>query len=149
MVHLPDKLSSEHIRSEFKEGDILKWESFHGKKETKDRFFVLLTPASASEEAILAVTATTKVELYSDNVGKRKFRDYIFLKKGECEVFEKDTVIDLNWIESFSVQEMAKILGAGLKRSGCLSVLLIEKLNQKIKNSKLISIDYKKRILGM
>ena len=149
MVHLPDKLSSEHIRSEFKKGDILKWESFHGKKEIKDRFFVLLTPASASEEIILAVTATTKVELYTDDGGKRKFRDYILLKKGECEVFEKDTVIDLNWIEHFSVEEMAKILGAGLKRSGCLPVLLIEKLNQKINDSKLVSMEYKRRILGI
>jgi hypothetical protein len=149
MVHLPDKLSREHIISEFKKGDILRWESFHGKKEIKDRFFVLLTPASPSEGTILAVTATTKVELYADDGGKRKFRDYILLKKGECEIFDKDTVIDLNWIEHFSVEEMAKILGQGLKRAGCLSALLTEKLEQKIKDSKLISIDYKKRILGI
>jgi len=148
MVHLPDKLSLEHIRSEFKKGDILRWESFHGKKETKDRFFVLLTTAPSSDQTILAVTATTRIELYDDKEGKRKFRDYILLKKGECDVFGRDTVIDLNWVESFSVEEMAKILGEGLKKAGFLSVVHIKKLEEKIKDSKLISVEYKRRILG-
>ncbi|MDE1975294.1 MAG: hypothetical protein KGI49_02170 [Patescibacteria group bacterium] len=148
MVHLPDKLSEEHIRTQFKRGDILKWESFKGKKETKDRFFILLT-SPAGDPDILAVTATKRVELYADDGGKRRFRDFILVKKGSCKVFDRDTVIDLNWIEHFTIAEVSKLLGAGIVRAGALPVDFLGELDTKISKSSLISSDYKKRILGL
>ncbi|MBU6231753.1 MAG: hypothetical protein KGI45_02930 [Patescibacteria group bacterium] len=146
MVQLPPELSEEHVRTQFKKGDILRWESYPGKIEVKDRFFVLLTSCSESDD-VLAVTATKKVSLYMDADGKRKFRDFLFVPAGDSQCFEKDTVIDLNWIEKFTIAEIIKLLGAGIRRVGSLSAEQLIKLDERVSASKLIAEDIKTKIL--
>ena len=108
---LNDEQSASFIEQNFKKGDILKWESYEGKKETEDAF--------------LAITATSH----------------------ECKEFDRDTVLDFNWIESFSLSDMAKLFGVGLVRVGSLSQDLVEKIDKCVADSILISPIYREKIL--
>lgn len=144
MVGFPDDISESHIKTSFAKGDILYWENYEGAEETKNRYFILLT--SCIEKMFLAANATSQIKFYNDG-RKRNDRDFILVESGES-TFPKDTIIDLNWIENFSVKDMAKILGSGISKQGCLSDEYVKSINQRVSESKAITKIRKQKILG-
>lgn len=143
---LSEEKAAEFIAKNFKKGDILRWESFKGAKQIKDRFFILLTPYNG--ENFLAVTANSHTNLYLDIDGKRSQREFVFVEKGRCDNFAKDTILDLNWIEEFNVQEMAKLFGEGITRQGQLSEDLLKEIDARVQTSRHISKIRRDRILS-
>lgn len=145
MVQLPESLSLEHLRSRFGKGDVLFWESFPGKEKSRDSFFVLLT--ACINDSFLVVRATAKIQLYTGSLPKRLAHEAVLIKANETPLFPKDTILDLTWIDSFTVQEMSKLLGSNIKLHGRLPDTIIQRIDEAVQISITVSEHDKKLIL--
>ena len=146
MMQLPAGLVEKHLRSHLCKGDVLFWESFRGKKQTKDSYFVVLS--RCINDRFIVVRATSKKELYTGTLAKRLSHDIALIKKGETKIFPKDTILDLNWLHHFTVEELAQLIGGTtLKKKGRLPECLIDKINETVKSSVTVSKHDKKIIL--
>lgn len=145
MVQLPESLSLEHLRSRFSKGDVLFWGSFPGKEQSRDSFFVLLT--TCINDRFLVVRATAKIQFYTGSLPKRLAHEAVLIKANETSLFPKDTVLDLTWIDSFTVQEMSKLLGSNIKLHGRLPDAIIQRIDEVVQISITVSERDKKLIL--
>lgn len=145
MIELPEKLSKSNLRKSFKKGDVIFWENFDGKEEVKDSFFVLLT--DCNNDMFIVVRATSKVEFYSGPDRKRLKHDWLKIKKGSCPLFSKETALDFTWMDYFSVEDMYRLVGSGIRKKGTLSEHIMQKVEETVKNAKTVSKADKDKIL--
>ncbi len=138
MIHIPEEIALEHLRSFYRKGDVLFWENFPGKEKSKDSYFVLLTDC-VNDKFLMARTTSRTYYYFNGPLAKRIEHDIVFIKNGETQLFAKDTIIDLTSFRWFSVNQLAKLLGESLKKKGQLSKKLIERINQCVKQSVTIS----------
>lgn len=142
---LPADLAEKHLRSHLCKGDVLFWESFRGKKRTKDSYFVVLSRC-INDQFIVART-TSKKELYTGTIAKRLSHDIVFIKKNETKIFPKDTLLDLNWLDFFTIEELARLIGGNLKKKGRLSENLIKRIDEAVQTAVTVSEHDKRLIL--
>lgn len=146
MIAIPDELAEKHLREQICKGDVLFWKDYPGKEQNRDSHFIILTKCIGDE--FLYIRATARVHLYQGPLAIRAQVDTLFLKKGSCKIFPKDTVLDFKWIGSFNIQQLRKLLGANLKTEGKLEKGIIEQIELVITKAKTISQKYKDLILN-
>jgi len=130
MIQIPEELGIEHLRKNFKKGDVLFYKNFEGKEKYRDSYFVLLT--NCINDEFLVVRATKNIHYY---------------KKGETTIFTLDTIIDLTWTRVFTINEMKKLLGTLIVKKGCLPMQIIKRINESVLMAVTIEEGWQKIIL--
>ena len=132
MVPIPPEISFDYIRDNFRPGDIIKWDDFHGAERVKDRFFILATGSICDN--IIMLNATSRINLYESGA-VRENREFFKIKKESCECLTKDTIVDISWYEEVTIEDVSKLLGLSIRRTGKISDADIVVMFNKIKNS--------------
>lgn len=145
MIQLSEELSNKHLRATFCKGDVLFWEGFPGKEKARDSYFVLLT--GCIEDHFLVARASRQLHHYVGSSAERLRHDIVLIKSGEAEIFTDDTILDLTWRRFFTVEQLAKLLGAEVKKIGVLSDALIVRINEYVRMSVTLSEREKEMIL--
>lgn len=146
MIQIPQELAQNHLKSSCHKGDVLFWKGFPGKEKLRDSYFVLLT--NCIDDKFLAARATVQTQYYFSGSGtKRLEHDIVFIKSGEATSFSKDTVVDLTWRRWFFVNDLAKLLGAGIEKRDRLPENIINRINKCVKEAITISEIDRKTIL--
>ena len=95
----------------------------------------------------LVARATKNIEAYSGEAAKRLSHDLVIIKKGETELFQLETIVDLTWIREFKLEEMVKLLGADISKKGSLPKYLVSRINEQVMMATTVSERWQKRIL--
>ena len=144
MIQIPEELGIEHLRKNFKKGDVLFYKNFEGKEKYRDSYFVLLT--NCINDEFLVVRATKNIHYYNNPTNRLK-HDIVLIKKGETTIFTLDTIIDLTWTRVFTINEMVKLLGTLIVKKGCLPTQIIARINESVLMAVTIEEKWQKIIL--
>jgi len=145
MISIPEEMASQHLRESFSKGDVLFWRGFPGLERKRNSYFVLLT--NCINDQFIVARATRQIEHYSGATAKRLEHDIIFIKKNETTIFPEDTIIDLTWIEKFTIENLSKLLGSDISRKGTLPTDVIQRINDAVRMAVTISERDRKLIL--
>ena len=146
MIQIPEELGVEHLRKNFKKGDVLFYKNFEGKEKYRDSYFILLT--NCINDEFLVVRATKNIHCYDNPTANRLKHDIVFIKKDETTIFTLDTIIDLTWTRIFTINEMVKLLGTLIVKKGCLPTQIIARINESVLMAVTIEEKWQKIILG-
>jgi len=137
-MDFPEPLAKKYLQVACQKGDVFFWkESPLSEKESKDSYYVLLTKcvdlsslnSLINEDGFIVVRATTRTHYYGPGA-KRINHDIVFIKKGETEIFPKDTVLDLNRVRYLKKSELSKILDSRLEKKGRLDSCIVKRINE-------------------
>ncbi len=145
MIIFPKELTKKHLRTFYQKGDVLFWENFPGEKRSRDSHFVLLT--NCINDKFIVVRATAQTHYYSGPSARRIAHEVVFIKSGETSIFSEDTILDLNWMDTFSIEELYKMLGSNIKKRGMLSSDIIKRIDDSVLIATTVSSRNKKLIL--
>jgi hypothetical protein len=133
MIQLPPELSKPHLRNSCSKGDVFLWKQYVGKNEIKDSYFVFLT--NCIDDKFITARATSRVDKYNGVKATRLMNDIMFIKKGETPIFSKNTILDLSYTTTFTVNELHKLMGSALIKKGKLSDIIINKIDSAVVTS--------------
>jgi len=139
MIQLPERLAEDFIKKHLAKGDVLFWENYKfksGRKKTSR--FIILT--ECKNDSFLALRATHRIELYEKP--SSFYREFIKLSANEESLFPKPTILDLNQIFLFKVDEMKQLFGEQIKRPNHISNAVLNKLEDLVANSKILRKDW-------
>ena len=148
MIKFSQDFNKKHLLKNISKGDVLFWKDYQGKYKIKDAYFIILT-GFLSDGSCYAVRGTTNVALHTDKAFRRiQTSDILIIKMGETKIFPKTTVLNFVYLNKFSVDDIAKLLGAGIINSGRLSPEIIKKINDTVSSARTIAPIHKKIILS-
>ena len=145
MIVFPEEITKEHLRTMYCKGDVLFWENFKGKERIKSSYFVLLT--KCIDDKFILVRATKQIHYYTGPMAVRLAHDIVLIKADETTTFPQDTILDLTWMDFFSVEDLYKLLGSDIRKIGKLPANIIKRINDYVFIANTVSPSMQKLIL--
>lgn len=130
---------------------VYRWESFRFPDKTeRTKFWIplvceLIKPNITSERDIPSLLPTSRIDKYTN---QRVVLDTIRLLKGESKLFQKETLLDLKYIQQVKEKDIAQaIIDGKLEYKGLLEDFLSVRIVSAIREARTLSVRTKKELL--
>ena len=144
-MHVPPEVADKFFEKDFNRGAVLATEMFFSDGTTRKKYLVVLNQHPADSETLLFLT-TSKVDFYEKHSG---LLDCIKVEVGTLPFFPLVTIINCRQVQPMPRAELKKRFREGkLIFLGNLPQNILEKIDQIVAASRLISVRHKKAILG-